>query len=176
MGFSSTASPRLYKGSNYLTWLTIYFIFLTSITCNTANAHPPPFKNKKDSVAQTNNHPSLGLRSLSRCHDLLAAAGHEERAIERRSKLVNVLRDTLNMDDISGHDDEGRLLPRNFGQALSNSHHSNMTGLTFNSSDTALFPGNASCVLLPEVFVGPFCERGIVTAGRHLLSLTICVI
>lgn len=87
---------------------------------------------------------SMGRRSLSHCHEQLAARGVHERNNVRRRAFLDHAKTAMRKRDLAS--------------ALATSHASNLTGVTNTTASSTLFTGEALCVLAPEVTEGPYCE------------------
>lgn len=96
---------------------------------------------------------SMGKRSLAHCSNQLAARGVHDRNDVRRRAIYNQLVQRAQLES------------RDISSALNTSHHSNITGVTANSSSSTFFTGTNQCILAPDVTEGPYCEC-------HSLTLT----
>lgn len=84
-------------------------------------------------------------RSLDACSDHLERHGILKRAAEKRAAL---------------YEKHKTKTKRDTPWQVSASHHSNLTGITAASPETALFVSNATCILNPEGDNGPFWVSG----------------
>ncbi|KAF3015570.1 hypothetical protein G7054_g14458 [Neopestalotiopsis clavispora] len=86
-------------------------------------------------------------RSLSSCAETLEARGHAKRAEVRRQAYF---------DEVKAK----ALKTRDAASVANTTHHSDLTGITVNSSDSDFFSTNHTCILSPEGEIGPFWVKG----------------
>ncbi|KAH7175277.1 Intradiol ring-cleavage dioxygenase [Dactylonectria macrodidyma] len=91
---------------------------------------------------------SVERSSLAHCAEKLKVRGNDGRNIERRSAKIAEIREKRG------------LKKRDLETVLGTSHDHTDEGYTMRTDAATLFAGNNSCVLTPEVAVGPFYVAG----------------
>jgi len=99
-------------------------------------------------------------RDLSTCSEQMKKRGLEQRAIHRRAAKMKQAHERRAIE------------ARDTASVLALSHNSSSTPVW--SLETALFAGNASCILSPEVTQGPYCKSSkhitLYTANKFQMS------
>ncbi|KAF2757332.1 aromatic compound dioxygenase [Pseudovirgaria hyperparasitica] len=116
----------------------------------------------------------LEKKSLARCAEKLKARGHEAKLKARREGIVANLREKRSIER------RGFLRARDLDTVLATDHHSNLTGVSIDSSADDLFGTQKSCILSPEVTQGPYYVSGElirqdITEGGDGVPLTVDV-
>jgi hypothetical protein len=106
-------------------------------------AHPG--HDVSEEIAERRAFMATNKRSLSQCSEQMKKRGHEQRAVHRRAAKIK-------------REQARQLAARDEATVLATSHNSTTPAW---SLESALFAGNASCILAPEVTQGPYCKSDI---------------
>lgn len=132
----------------------------------------------------------LEKKNLAACAEKLRTGGHQERVMARRNAIVENLRQKRSIESksislyhtcdcfVDTYTGRDFLTVRDRDSVINTSHQSNLTGITVDADPSLLFATNKSCVLSPEVTVGPYYVTGElvrqdVTDGQAGVPLTI---
>ncbi|CCX09620.1 aromatic compound dioxygenase [Pyronema domesticum] len=113
--------------------------------------HEPEDLQKREALWQASK------RSLADCSTSLKGRGLSDKAVSRREELAKSLRIKRGLPA------KNFLKARSYDEFLATNHHSSMnngTGMSYNTEPAALFTGNTSCILSPEVTQGPYFVTG----------------
>lgn len=126
-----------------------------------AAAHPG--EDHHDELQQRRSFEANAERlSLRHCAEKLKARGVTDRNIMRRSALIEEHRQKRKQCPLRAsclsNVTPGGIKKRDLEDVLNTDHNKTDLGYTPNTPGEILFAGQNSCVLTPEVTIGPYCE------------------
>jgi hypothetical protein len=145
----------------------LFALTITAALATLGSAHPG--EDHHDEIEQQRSFlANIERSSLRHCAETLKARGVTERNVKRRVALIEEARQKRKLNPSCAsttvcirliNDHIGGIKKRDLDDVLNTDHNKTTLGYTPNTPADILFAGQNSCVLTPEVTLGPYCKR-----------------